>query len=105
MAHVNATPIAELSDRDLAQVAGTLRAVTVRPRGNSPAVQADMWDGSGSITLVWLGRRHIPGIEPGRHLVVTGRIANLRGACTMFNPSYELRPSGGDSSEPRHVNR
>jgi amino acid transporter len=105
MAHVGATPIAELGDRDLAQVAGALRAVTVRPRGNSPAVQADMWDGSGSITLVWLGRRHIPGIEPGRHLVVKGRIANLRGARTMFNPSYELRPSGGDSSDPRHVNR
>jgi amino acid transporter len=104
MAHVSATPIAELNDRDRAQVAGTLRAVTVRPRGNSPAVQADMWDGSGSITLVWLGRRHIPGIEPGRHLVVKGRIANLRGARTMFNPSYELRPSGGDSSEPRHMN-
>jgi amino acid transporter len=105
MAHVDATPIAELGDRDRAQVAGTLRAVTVRPRGNSPAVHADMWDGSGSITLVWLGRRHIPGIEPGRHLVVKGRIANLGGTPTMFNPSYELRPSGGDSSEPRHVNR
>ena len=102
---MKATPIAELGDRDQAEVVGTLRAVTVRPRGNSPAVHADLWDGSGSLTLVWLGRRHIPGIEPGRHLKVSGRVANQRGARTMFNPSYELRPSGGDASEPVRVNR
>src|SRR5215467_798301 len=36
MANVGATPIAELGDRERAQVAGTLRAVTVRPRGYSP---------------------------------------------------------------------
>ena len=105
MADVNATPIADLAERDQAEVVGTLRAVTERPRGNSPAVQADLWDGSGSLTLVWLGRRHIPGIEPGRHLKVRGRVAHLRGARTMFNPSYELRPSGGDSPEQLHVNR
>jgi hypothetical protein len=106
VADVKATPIADLADRGQAEVVGTLRAVTVRPRGNSPAVQADLWDGSGSLTLVWLGRRHIPGIEPGRHLRVSGRVAHHRGARTMFNPSYELRPSGGgDSSEPLHVNR
>jgi len=105
VADVKATPIAELGDRDQAEVVGTLRAVTVRPRGNSPAVHADLWDGSGSLTLVWLGRRHIPGIEPGRHLKVMGRVASQRGARTMFNPSYELRPSGGDASEPVRVNR
>ncbi len=106
VADVKATPIAELGDRDQAEVVGTLRAVTVRPSGNSPAVQADLWDGSGSLTLVWLGRRHIPGIEPGRHLKVTGRVSHHRGARTMFNPGYELRPpGGGDTSEPVHVNR
>ncbi len=84
---------------------GTLRTVTVRPQGNSPTLQAELWDGSGSVTLVWLGRRSIPGIEPGRHLKVTGRVAHLRGARTIFNPGYELGPPGGETAEPVQVNR
>jgi amino acid transporter len=105
VADVRATPIADLTDRDQAEVAGTLRAVTVRPRGNSPSLQAELWDGSGSIMLVWLGRRSIPGIEPGRHLKVRGRVASHRGARTIFNPGYELRPPGGETSESAAVNR
>jgi amino acid transporter len=105
VASAAATPIAQVGDREQAVLAGTLRAVTVRPRGSSPSLQADLWDGSGSVTLVWLGRREIPGIEPGRHLEVRGRIASHRGARTIFNPLYELRPPGGETAEPAQVNR
>src|SRR5712691_6197817 len=101
-----ATPISDCADRDVAVVAGTLRAVTAKPRGISPSVQAELWDGSGSLTLVWLGRRSIPGIEPGRKILARGRIATLRGSRTIYNPDYELRPSGGEASpEPAAVNR
>jgi hypothetical protein len=105
VADVKATPIADLADRDQAEVVGTLRTVTVLPQGNSPTLQAELWDGSGSVTLVWLGRRSIPGIEPGRRLKVKGRVAHFRGARTIFNPGYELGPPGGDSAEPVGVNR
>ncbi|HEX9031869.1 MAG TPA: amino acid permease [Streptosporangiaceae bacterium] len=106
VADVSATPIGDVTDRQQAVVTGTLRAVTVRPRGNSPALQADLWDGSGSLTLIWLGRRDIPGIEPGRRLLAKGRITQHRGVRTIFNPVYELRASGGEeTSESAHVNR
>ncbi len=105
VATVKATPIADTADREVAVVSGTLRAVTARPRGSSPALQADLWDGSGSVTLVWLGRREIPGIEPGRRMVVKGRIATIRGAQTIFNPDYELRPPGGEVTDSVQVNR
>jgi amino acid transporter len=94
---LNATPIGTCHDRDVALVAGTVRAVTAGPRGISPSVRADLWDGSGSLTLIWLGRRHIPGIEPGRRLLARGRIATVRGSHTIYNPDYELRPSGGET--------
>jgi len=101
-----ATPISDCVDRDVAVVAGTLRAVTAKPRGISPSVQAELWDGSGSLTLVWLGRRSIPGIEPGRKILAKGRIATIRGQRTIYNPDYELRPGGGEvSPEPAEVNR
>jgi RecG-like helicase len=91
-----AKPIVDCAQRELVDVAGTLRAVTRKPRGDTLTMQADLWDGTGSITLVWLGRRDIPGIEPGRRLMVHGRLSNIRGERTIFNPSYELQPTLAD---------
>ena len=50
------------------------RTVTLRPRGGVPALEAELYDGSGSISVVWLGRRRIGGIAPGRGIRVVGRI-------------------------------
>jgi amino acid transporter len=93
---VVAAQIADCPDRQVVDVVGTLRTVTLRPRGTSLTMEADLWDGTGTITLVWLGRRHIPGIQPGRRLVVHGRVAEIKGERTIFNPIYELRSSGGE---------
>jgi amino acid transporter len=87
-----ATPIADTAEHDFVDVAGTLRTVTLRPRGTSLTMEADLWDGTGSVTLVWLGRRDIPGIRPGRRIEVHGRLARIRDERTIYNPSYELRP-------------
>jgi amino acid transporter len=88
-------PISAAEPRDRVELAGTLRAVTMRPRGGSLAMEAELWDGTGQVTLIWLGRRGIPGIQPGRRIVVHGRLTSLGGERTMFNPSYELQPTGG----------
>ena len=73
-------------------MAGTLRTVTLRPRGTSLTMEADLWDGTGSVTLVWLGRRDIPGIRPGRRITVHGRVAQVKDERTIYNPSYQLQP-------------
>jgi hypothetical protein len=90
-----ASPIADSQQRERVDLAGTLRAVTMRPRGGSLSTEAELWDGTGQVTLVWLGRRSIPGVEPGRRIVVHGRLASRKGEPTIFNPSYELQPTGG----------
>ena len=71
---------------------GTLRTVTLRPRGGVPALEADLDDGSGVVTVLWLGRRRIAGITPGRAIQVSGRIGVHEGHRIMFNPRYELMP-------------
>jgi hypothetical protein len=86
-------PIARCADREQVQLCGTLRTVTLRPRGGVPALEAELYDGSGSVTLVWLGRRRIAGIDPGRGLIAKGRIALRDDERIMYNPRYELRPS------------
>ncbi len=93
------TQIDASHEREVVAVAGTLRAVTLRPQSTSQTMEAELWDGTGRVTLVWLGRREIPGIEPGRRLVVRGRLATVRGERTIFNPSYELQPT--ESGTPR----
>jgi len=78
-------------DRALVQLQGSLRTVTLRPRGGVPALEAELYDGSGVITVIWLGRRRIAGISPGRQIQVQGRIGTQDGMRVMFNPRYELR--------------
>lgn len=88
-----ARPIAECPDRERVCVAGVLRTVTFRPRGGTPALEADLWDGTGSVAVVWLGRREIGGIQPGRHIKLRGRITRLGGHRAIYNPIYELLAS------------
>ena len=89
-------PIAESENREVVDVAGMLRAVTLRPHGTSLTMEADLWDGTGNVTLIWLGRREIAGIEPGRRIVVHGRLTSIRGERAIYNPTYELRPSSSE---------
>lgn len=83
--------IVDADDRARVMLQGTLRTVTLRPRGGVPALEAEMYDGSGAITLIWLGRRRITGVEPGRAIKVIGRIGLQERKRVMFNPRYELR--------------
>ena len=89
------TPIAQLALRQPAQICGTLRAVTLRPRAGVPALVAELYDGSGSLSVIWLGRRHIRGVEPGRRIRVQGLVTETSGTRTIFNPRYELVPTHG----------
>jgi hypothetical protein len=93
---LGAVPVTELTDREMVRVAGTLRTVTLRPRAGVPALVAELYDGSGTINLVWLGRRQIPGIEPGRAVIASGRVTRDHDQPVIFNPRYELRPVGAE---------
>lgn len=83
--------IADAPDREKVVIQGTLKTVTLRPRGGVPALEAELYDGSGSITVLWLGRRRIAGIFPGRAIRIEGRIGLQDGERIMYNPRYQLR--------------
>ncbi|MFV2118369.1 OB-fold nucleic acid binding domain-containing protein [Streptomyces sp. Act-28] len=88
------TRISDCGDRQIVKVTGTLRTVTLRPRAGVPALEAELFDGTAPLDVVWLGRRSIMGIEPGRRLIASGRISMSQGRRVLFNPKYELRPLG-----------
>ena len=92
---IGATPIAELADRSDAVVCGSVRSVTLRPRVNVPALVVELYDGSKTLNLIWLGRRRVGGIVPGTYLTAHGRVTYKHGIPTIFNPAYEIKPVRG----------
>ena len=71
---------------------GTLRSVECNGKGCSGGIKAELFDGTDTVLLVWLGQRRIPGIEPGCTLRVHGRVGKLEnGAKAIYNPRYEIQ--------------
>ena len=71
---------------------GTLRSVECNGKGCAGGVKAELFDGTDTVMLVWLGQRRIPGIESGRTLKVHGRVGKLdNGSKAIYNPHYEIQ--------------
>jgi hypothetical protein len=92
-ARAGATPVCDCPRGKRATVSGRLVSVVYTPRTNLPTLEAELFDGSGTVTLVWLGRRRIPGIEPGRSLSAEGRLAIRDDRKVIYNPRYTLEPT------------
>ena len=90
VANSGAVPAGDCRRGQVVSVSGRLRTVAYTPRTNLPTLEADLYDGSDVVTLVWLGRRHIAGIEPGRQLTARGRVALRDDRKVIYNPYYEL---------------
>ena len=90
VAKCGAMPAGQCTRGQVVSVNGRLRTVAYTPRTNLPTLEADLWDGSDVVTLIFLGRRSIPGIEPGRQLTARGRIAIRDDRKVIYNPYYEL---------------
>ncbi|MDN5563449.1 ATP-dependent DNA helicase RecG [Luteococcus japonicus] len=76
--------------REQVRVRGVISQVTLNPRGVNRWLEAILDDGSGEVTLIWMGRRIVRGIEPGRKLEVEGRLTLFEGRPTIYNPKYSL---------------
>ena len=71
---------------------GTLRSVQTNAKGCAGGVRAELFDGTDTVLLVWLGQRRIPGIDSGRMLRVHGRVGMLEdGSKAIYNPHYEIQ--------------
>ena len=87
-------PIASLAPRHRARVSGVLRAMTYRPASDKPVLTGQLFDGTGSVDLVWLGRRSIAGLGPGVHLLVEGMVVAGRTRPAIYNPTYTILGAG-----------
>lgn len=84
------TPIGSIQHRQRTRVAGRVRAVNLHPWTGVPTFECILVDGTGALTIAFLGRREVPGIEPGTKLVVEGMVGSHRGRLAMLNPVWEF---------------
>ena len=85
-------PIGDAQPRQEITVAGEISSLRIVPRAGTPSLEVTVKDGSGSLVIVWTGRRSIPGVAPGKRLVLSGRgtLQGAGGRLTVLNPRYEL---------------
>jgi amino acid transporter len=100
-----ATPIGEAQDRQRVRIAGRVHAMRVQPWSGQPTLECTVTDGTGRIVVVFLGRRHIAGIEPGARLVVDGMVGQRAGQRVILNPEYRLLPGITATAPPPKARR
>jgi RecJ-like exonuclease len=83
-------PMDQIVLRQPILVAGEVRSVRIVPRAGAPALEATVQDGRGSVTAVFLGRRKIPGVSPGRRVQLLGVVTKDEGEQVVYNPVYTL---------------
>jgi len=85
-------PIRDATARVVTRVGGEVKRIRIVPRAGNPSLEILLDDGTGSISVVFTGRRSLGGVHTGRGLVVEG-VAHLeRGDLVLLNPAYTLMP-------------
>lgn len=85
-----AVRIRDATPRSKVKLAGVVRRITVRPLEGNQSLEALLYDGTGEITVVWMGRRSIPGLNLGSRLVVDGVVGEQRSERRVVNPVFEF---------------
>jgi hypothetical protein len=86
----NMTPIGNITWRKRAHIQGRVTSIRTAPSGSAPVINVEVWDETGGVTLQFLGRREIRGLDIGIELRAEGMVAENEGKMTILNPSYEL---------------
>ena len=84
------TPIGKIEWRKRAHVQGRVTSISTAPSGSAPTLQVEVWDETGGVTLNFLGRREIAGLEVGMEVRAEGMVGEDEGSLVILNPSYEL---------------
>ena len=85
------SPIGSLASRQRVTIQGHIKVVQVGTTAGK-SLEAQVYDGTGGIRLLFFGRTHIPGISPGAVIRATGRVGEYKGHLALANPRYELVP-------------
>src|SRR5262245_66548826 len=83
-------PMDGLTVRRPVRVGGEIKSVRIVPRAGAPALEVTVTDGRGSVVAVFLGRRKLPGLSPGRRVLFAGVAGKDGNRYLVYNPEYQL---------------
>jgi amino acid transporter len=84
--------IADIRHRQRVRLGGRVKAMRVQPWSGVATLECTLDDGSGALTVVFLGRRQVPGVNVGTRLIVGGVVGEHHGRLALLNPTYEIQP-------------
>jgi hypothetical protein len=85
-------PISETEPRTRCRVAGVVRNIRINPQ-EGRSVEATITDGTGELTIRWLGRSSLQGVRLGIGIIAEGtRGDGSEGHAVILNPEYHLTP-------------
>jgi amino acid transporter len=83
------SPIGSVARTQRVTIQGHVKIVQVGTTAGK-SLEAQVFDGTGGIRLLFFGRTQIPGITPGAVIRATGRVGEYKGHLALANPRYEL---------------
>ncbi len=92
--------ISDVHDREYVKVGGTVKQVALAPRAGTPTLEATLYDGTGSVTVVFLGRRRMAGVDPECRWRSSAGSAS---ATVSASCSTRAMSSGSDAAETDRV--
>lgn len=87
---LNGDPSQPLAHGNIIRIRGVLRSVQYSSGQGSCQLTAELVAHVATLKLVWIGRRSITGIDPGREMVIEGRVHSDHRGHAIFNPTYTL---------------
>jgi hypothetical protein len=90
VAEVDRTRIIDARWRRHVTLVGRVRSVRVAPQHDAPTLEVVLVDDSGAISVVFLGRRAVAGVEVGSRMVIEGTVGTHKARLAILNPTYRL---------------
>jgi len=84
------TPIGAVVWRQRVDIAGTVQTLRVQPVAGTATLEVVVEDDTGSMSIVFLGRSKVSGIDVGTRLRAQGVAGDHRGRLAILNPTYQI---------------
>jgi hypothetical protein len=93
-------PIGSAQYRRPGRYSGRVQSMRVQSRSGGASLELRLVDASGSIVVVFAGRRSVPGIKLGTRLTVDAVVGQHGGRFALVNPLYEILPQAEQELPP-----
>jgi amino acid transporter len=84
------TRIIDARWRRRVKVVGRVRSVRVAPQHDAPTLELVLVDDTGALSVVFLGRRALAGVDVGTRMLVEGTVGTHKARLALLNPRYQI---------------